>query len=319
MRLDPNSSDTHRQGPSRPLTRRDVLVTGAAGIGLLLLRQVPGSQAVAASASRHAAAKKATSGHKSSSVSIRTAVTPTKPAASLGPLENIPQTLNNCGPASVAEVLAYWRIYWSQEQVQAVLRADNNPRGMAPYGLPLYARTLGMRAMIGPAGSERLIKALISNGFPVIVSQWVSSGDQIRHYRPIEAYDDRLGHFVSSDPYLGAGHVISYADFNAIWSVSNKRFLVIYPRSRQSQVQAVLVSAGWSYHEAYVHELAWQQAMNRDPAIHVPHSWLWHNGYVAAAWDEAQLGHYRKANAYLKTASEMGISPVLIGWVRQQL
>jgi hypothetical protein len=36
------------------------------------------------------------------------AATLSRRAASLGPLINIPQTYNNCGPAAVAEVLAYW-------------------------------------------------------------------------------------------------------------------------------------------------------------------------------------------------------------------
>src|SRR5579875_1693382 len=77
-------------------------------------------------------------------------------AAALGPLVNIPQTWNNCGPASVAEVLAYWGIQRTQAQVQAVLRADGNAHGMAPYRVPAYMRSLGMRAVLGIAGSERL-------------------------------------------------------------------------------------------------------------------------------------------------------------------
>src|SRR5438552_575556 len=32
-------------------------------------------------------------------------------ARSLRTVANIPQTLNNCGPASIAEVLAFWGIY----------------------------------------------------------------------------------------------------------------------------------------------------------------------------------------------------------------
>ena len=63
-------------------------------------------------------------------------VAPIRAAASLGPLINIPQTWNNCGPTSVAEVLAYYGISRTQYQTKAVLRADGNPYGMAPYGVP---------------------------------------------------------------------------------------------------------------------------------------------------------------------------------------
>src|SRR5690348_9940646 len=74
----------------------------------------------------------------------------TPPAkAALGPLEFISQTMNNCGPASVAEVLDFWGIHKSQGEVQAVLRADGNPNGMSPFGLPSYVRGLGMAALMG--------------------------------------------------------------------------------------------------------------------------------------------------------------------------
>jgi len=84
------------------------------------------------------------------------AVVPTLPArASLGPLEFISQTLNNCGPASVAEVLSYWGIQRSQGQVQAILRADGNPRGMVPYGVPAYMHSMGMDVVMGVGGTRR--------------------------------------------------------------------------------------------------------------------------------------------------------------------
>jgi len=169
-----------------------------------------------------------------------------KSSASLGPLETIIETLNNCGPASVASVLAYWHIYVSQAQVQSVVRADNSYWGMSPVDLPAYAQSVGMKALVGYGGNEKLIKLLIANGFTVIASQYVSSFDPIRHYRPIESYSDRTRTFVSADPYLGAGHVISYAEFSAIWGESDYRFQVIYPLSMQSRLSAVLRAAGWN-------------------------------------------------------------------------
>ena len=68
----------------------------------------------------------------------------TPSSASVGQMLFISQTLNNCGPASVAEVLDYWGIHKTQGQVQSVLRADGNSFGMAPFGIPGYARSVGM-------------------------------------------------------------------------------------------------------------------------------------------------------------------------------
>src|ERR671930_2157972 len=106
-------------------------------------------------------------------------VAPSRTSGALGPLIYIPQTWNNCGPASLAEVLAYWGISRTQGQIQAVLRVDGPTRGMTPYGVLGYARSLGMQALMGVAGTEALVKALISNGFPVIVSQQVSTTNRI--------------------------------------------------------------------------------------------------------------------------------------------
>jgi len=159
-------------------------------------------------------------------------VVPTKMSASLGPLAFIGQTLNNCGPASVSEVLSYWSIVRSQRQVQSALRADGNTHGMSLFGVPSYARSVGVDTLMGVAGNDALIKALISNGFPVIVSQWVSLSDQYGHYRPIQAYDDQRGGFVASDPYLGPNAFMSYTEFDQTWDVTDKRFIVIYPPGR---------------------------------------------------------------------------------------
>jgi predicted double-glycine peptidase len=243
---------------------------------------------------------------------------PTRPAASVGSVITIPQTLNNCGPASVAEVLAYWGIHRSQGQVQAVLRADKSPWGMAPYGIPGYARSLGMQGLIAASGTLSQIKALISNGFPVIVNQWVSASDHIRHYRVIDSYSDRTRQLVSSDPYLGPGHAISYAEFAAIWAPSNDRFVVLYPPSRAAKLQAVLRAAGWDRTAAYTRELAWQRQRMRAGATD-PSGWFQHNRFVALAFDEAMVGRYRQAEADLTAAARAGSSPIMIGWVREDM
>jgi hypothetical protein len=247
------------------------------------------------------------------------AVVPSRATGGLDPLPTIVQTLNNCGPASIAEVLSYWGIARTQEQVQAVVRADGSPRGMAPFGVPGYARSLRLRAMIGVGGTERLIKALISNRFPVIASQWVSVDDHIRHYRPIEAYDDRRGIFVSSDPYLGANHPITYGDFTHMWTVSDGRFLVLYPPSRQPLLDAVLASAGWSHAAAYRHDLIWQQARLRRLPPDVPATVARYYGYPSVAWDEMELGNVAAARQALRQAAQHGASPVVIGWINQEI
>jgi predicted double-glycine peptidase len=237
----------------------------------------------------------------------------------VGQLATIVQTLNNCGPSSVAAVLQYWHVYRTEAQVAAVLRADSSYWGMSPVHLPSYAQSLGLRALVGYGGTEGLIKALIANGFPVIASQYVSSSDPIRHYRTIQSYNDRTQTFVSADPYLGAGHIISYSEFNAIWAESDYRFQVIYPPSRQARLDAVLKAAGWNQQRTFSAAIRWEQAQMNTSAMNFSGSWIWYNGYADIAFDEAHLGEMKKANATLALATRQGISPVLIGWVRTEM
>lgn len=244
-------------------------------------------------------------------------------SGTLGPLINIPQTLNNCGPASIAEVLAYWGIWRTQGQVQAVLRVDGLGRGMAPFGVPSYARSLGLRALVGVGGTQALIKALVSNGFPVIVSQMVSVTDPIGHYRPIEAYDDRQGVFIASDPYLGPSHAISYADFARIWTQRGEGFMMLYSPSRQSLLNAVLATVGWNKTRAYQADLARLQARLRrggpSPGFGGGLAPISGYRYLGLAWDEAQLGQATAARQALRLAAQQGANPVEVRWIAGEI
>ena len=272
-----------------------------------------------------AAAAPLVSGDLGSSTYASSASIPS--SASLGPLIYLRQTYNNCGPASVAEVLRYWGIVRSQAQVQAVLRADGNPGGMSPYGVPGYMDSLGMDALMGVNGTDDLVKALVANGFPVVVSQWVSLSDRYGHYRPIEAYDDAQGGFVSSDPYLGPGHFISYGDFDRMWASRHQQFFVLYPPSQQGLLDQVLADVGWDHDAAYAADLAQQQRHLNGTS---PYSDSYSSPYPSypgfgrasyawlnVAWDEAQLGQTDAASAALQEASARGANKVLVRWIAE--
>jgi len=254
----------------------------------------------------------------------RVAVVPSRAAGGVGYLPHIWQTYNNCGPSSVAEVLSYWGITRTQDQVRLVLRADNNPRGMAPYGVPSYARGVGLQALLGVAGTPRLLKALLSNGFPVIVNQLVSATDHDRHYRPIQSYDDGQGVFVSSDPLIGAAYAIPYAGFVRLWAVSNNRFIVLYPSSKAPLLDAVLASAGWDRARAYRGDLAKTEARLRSGKPPVtgmaaaPGAFKYYS-YLNIAWDDMELGRYAAARRQLRQAAAHGANPLMVSWVAREI
>jgi hypothetical protein len=170
---------------------------------------------------------------------------PTATRVLLGPLPFISQTANNCGPASVAQVLSFWGINRAQAEVQSVLRGDGNPYGMTPGGVPGYAASLGMDVVMGMSGTQGLLKELLRAGFPVIVNQTVSVSDLTFHYRPLEGFDDELGVFIASDPLIGPEHPISYAEFDREWAYTGNRFMVIHPPDKGDALNAALAAGKW--------------------------------------------------------------------------
>lgn len=241
-------------------------------------------------------------------------------AASLGPLINIPQTYNNCGPAAIAEVLAYWGINRTQAEVRAVLRVDGPLTGMTVYGVPSYARAAGLRALVGMGGTEQLVKLMVAAGFPIVVHQVVSLSDSTGHWRPMQSYDDRQGSFVTSDPYLGPGYTIGYDAFAQMWAQRGYGFFVLYPARRQAALTAVLRAAGWNKTAAYTMDLArvrsyqWDVTPTSAPA---GSGAAYH--YLALAWDSAQLGRSGEARAYLRQATQAGANPSEVHWINAEI
>ena len=180
-------------------------------------------------------------------------------------------------------------------------------------------RSLGMRALLGIAGNERLVKLLVANGFPVIVSQYVSLADHVGHYRPIQSYDDSLGSFVSSDPYLGQGHVISYAEFDAIWKSTNRRFLVLYPPSKLALLNKVLVAADWDLTAAYTGDLARSEKLLAGKIKDTTGYGSSRNYYLSIAWDELEIGKLSAARSTLALAKLRGANPIVLGWVSTEI
>ncbi|HLQ32385.1 MAG TPA: C39 family peptidase [Chloroflexota bacterium] len=232
------------------------------------------------------------------------------PAKRIGPLIFISQTLNNCGPASIAEVLNYYGVQRTQAQVAAVLRPDLPDYGMSLYGVPFYAESVGMRGAGGVSGSDELIKAFVTNGLPVIVADQVSRTDATRHFRPIDGYDDQAGYFIGSDPYLGPNHKIGYADFNDLWKISTNRWVAIYPPDKQDMVDAILARY-WSRDRAIQAGLQRsQQRMAQQPNL----PWTW----LELADLQIDMGDLKNASENIQKGTQLGL-PFEAHWLQLKL
>lgn len=172
--------------------------------------------------------------------------TPTPASRRLDSVGEVVQTLNNCGPASVAMVLAYYGHPVTQGEAQASLRPDPEEWGMLPNVVAPYVQQFGLDARVLGAGTADDLKALLNQGVPVIVAQWLSEADPIPHYRVVIGYDDARGEFIVNDGVLGFGKSIPYAEFEGLWDVYANLYLPIYTQTDAPQVQATL-SSQWDH------------------------------------------------------------------------
>lgn len=172
------------------------------------------------------------------------AVPPPLPRSATLSLAFISQSVNNCGPASVGEVLSFWGFQRTQDELQAVLRGSNS-YGMTPATVPGYVQTLGLELLVAAGGSDALLKSLLNHGFPVIANQMVSLSDHEFHFRPINGFDDDREAFISTDPLLGPGLVIPYRNFDQLWAPTGDRFIVIFPPEKQEAFNQALAAAHW--------------------------------------------------------------------------
>jgi len=152
------------------------------------------------------------------------------------------QRYNNCGPVTIGMALSFWGSSRNQYQIAPVLKPNKNDKNVSPEELAAYARQQGFAVHLGLAGNLKLLKDLLSGGFPVIVETWFVTPDQggMGHYRLLVGYDDSQGIFKAFDSYYGPKVTLRYAETDRLWQVFNRTYLVVYPKNLEARVRAIL-------------------------------------------------------------------------------
>jgi ABC-type bacteriocin/lantibiotic exporter with double-glycine peptidase domain len=152
------------------------------------------------------------------------------------------QTLNNCGPASIAIVLGYYDHWITQHKVNEQVPPGPSPCDIVDY-MPQYE--LMARAYECPPSRDPT-RQLLANGIPVIANQQLEIGSDIGHYRVIRGYDDASREFVSDDPLQrkGPGFRIAYDTFSRL--SGHGAVIAVYPPEMDALVQSLMGDLGMS-------------------------------------------------------------------------
>ena len=158
-------------------------------------------------------------------------------------LQGVPlvrQTYNACGPASIAEVLGYFGLTMSQQDISRQTRASDRAY-MTAQAIVDFAPQVGLGARLYAGGSLDTVRAAIKHGLPLIAlqSHIPEPGKVIPHWRVVVGYDDAARLVYLMDPLLGYV-ALSYADFDRVWADHRGQFAVMFPPRLEATVKKVI-------------------------------------------------------------------------------
>ena len=237
-----------------------------------------------------------------------TAVKPKEPAekALLPGARWVPQTYNNCGPATTAMVLQYFGFSVSQEETKAHLRSNSDDKNVFTYEIASYMKNdYDVHSKLLYGGDINLLKKLLANGFYVVIEDWLHPNEDIGHTTIIRGYDDEQGVLIADDSFIGVNITYPYEEFvNSQWKAFNYEYLPVYKSGNEELLKAIV---GDSWDEETMYQKAAAKARN-EIAANDSDLYAWFNlGTSLYA-----LKDYSKA----KEAFEKSRS---IGWPRRML
>jgi tetratricopeptide (TPR) repeat protein len=218
----------------------------------------------------------------------------------------IPQTFNNCGPATTSMVLQYFGFNVGQDITKEKLRTNPDDKNVFTYEIADYIRTeYGVESKLFFGGNIELIKKLVANGFYVVLEDWLHPNEDIGHVTIIRGFDDEQGVLIADDSYIGNNITYSYRNFtDTQWKPFNYEYLPVYKSGNEELLRAIVGED-------------WDREVMFDNAAEFARSEISKNDKDVYAWFNLgtslyELGRYKEA----KEAFENSRS---IGWPKRML
>jgi tetratricopeptide (TPR) repeat protein len=171
-------------------------------------------------------------------------LTPIPKSLQLTGIKHEYQTWNNCGPATLAMALSYWKLDGSQRIIADFTKPNPRDKNVSPYELADYVEEkTQLQIALRVGGELSLLKSFLAAGFPVIIEKGFEGRDfkgWMGHYVLVTGYSDSDQRFTFQDSYYGPDQVMGYEDFVSYWRAFNFTYLVVYPSERKEEVRTIL-------------------------------------------------------------------------------
>ena len=164
----------------------------------------------------------------------------------------VPQTFNNCAPATTSMILQYFGHTVGQDVTKADLRTNEDDKNVFTYEIRDYLKSkYDIDSKLFYNGDIDRIKILLANGFYVMAEDWLHPNEDIGHVTIIRGFDDVQGVFIADDSYIGVSIVYKYDEFDKTqWKAFNREYLPIY-NAEQEKLLMEIVGEDWDADTKY--------------------------------------------------------------------
>jgi len=191
------------------------------------------------------------------------------------------QWWNNCGPATMTMALSYFGYAEDQGRAADWLKPDGQDKNVSPWQMAEFVNTqvpeIPVYAAVRYGGDMDTLRALVSNGFPVIIEAGYDpeSANQgwMGHYLLVIGYDDFNQQVITHDSYDGANLRYTYAHIEEFWQHFNYTYIVLHTAEREAEMLNVLGDDADEYQNLInTFEIARAEA-----TVNPDDSFAWHN------------------------------------------
>lgn len=190
------------------------------------------------------------------------------------------QQYNRCSAAALTIQLSYFDWGGSHTQVMHYLNPNPVDVSVRIEEMLAFIETQGLKGITRTGGTIDLLRALVANGFPVLVETSYfddsdSYGDWMAHNRVVMGYDNGPAQLLYLyDPLMGNGPdnlgiTMPYYEFDERWRPFNRNYLVIYRPEDEEELQLLLgdqwdteKNAEWTLEQAQADRETYQDAFS---------------------------------------------------------
>ncbi len=154
------------------------------------------------------------------------------------------QRYNNCGPASLATMMSYWGVDFTQTEAAEFLKPTPEDPNVRPDEMAAFIETYDYEMVIRVNGNIELLKQLLLAGYPVLIETGYDPEPETvgwtSHYLTIAGFSIEDQGLIAMDTYRRPNWYYPYREIDRYWRQFNRRYMVAYRPDQAAAVASII-------------------------------------------------------------------------------